>query len=141
MKNKLLFIVVIIAMFVLAACGGNATPTSSGSQSSSSSSAGGGQSSSAMAMSVSKSILLDPALATDADSQSVNSYVYETLVKMQDNAPAPGLVGSVSASEDGLAYTLNLRPGVTFHDGTPVNADAVIANFNRWFDPADAAHG
>jgi peptide/nickel transport system substrate-binding protein len=38
---------------------------------------------------------------------------------------APGLAESWEVSSDGLEYTFNLRQGVTFHDGTPFNADAV----------------
>ena len=34
-------------------------------------------------------------------------------------------------SEDGTQWTFSLRQGVTFHDGVPFNADAVLANFDR----------
>lgn len=140
MKNKVLLVVLITAVFALAACGGQTAPTSNaGGAPSQNAPAGGGQTPAGMA--VSKNILLDPALASDADSQSVIGYVYETLVKMQDNAPVPGLAASVTVAEDGLAYTVTLRAGVKFHDGTPVNAEAVIANFNRWFDPQDTLRG
>jgi peptide/nickel transport system substrate-binding protein len=85
--------------------------------------------------------MLDPALATDADSRTVIGYVYEGLVKMDNNTPAPALASSWTVSGDGLDYIFNLQAGATFHDGSPVNADAVIANFNRWFDPSDPNHG
>jgi peptide/nickel transport system substrate-binding protein len=139
MKNKLLFVVMIVAVLVLAACGNQPTPASTNNGGPATTSANTPAMSSGTP--VSKDILLDPALASDADSLSVIGYVYETLVKTQDNAPVPGLAASVTASEDGLAYTFNLRAGAKFHDGSPVNADAVIANFNRWFDPQDALHG
>lgn len=32
-----------------------------------------------------------------------------------------------------LSYDFTLRSDVTFHDGTPLDATAVCANFNRWF--------
>ena len=38
-------------------------------------------------------------------------------------------------SEDGLTYTFNLREGVTFHDGTPFNAEAVKISYQRLYDP------
>lgn len=146
MKNKFLIVVVLIAMFVLAACGAQATPTAS-------SSGGGNQAqptaaattaattAAATVMNISKNIMLDPALASDADSKTVIGYVYEGLVKLENGSPAPALASSWTVSGDGLDYIFTLRSGATFHDGTPVNADAVITNFNRWFDPKDANHG
>jgi peptide/nickel transport system substrate-binding protein len=135
MKNKMLFVVTAVAVVLLAACGGQSTPTS----------APATQAPSAAPVTagtpVSKNVLLDPALASDADSLSIIGHLYETLVTVQDNAPVPGLAASVTPSEDGLAYTFNLRAGVKFHDGSAVNADAVTANFSRWFDPQDAQHG
>src|SRR5437762_8164622 len=71
----------------------------------------------------------------------VNGYLYEGLVKMESGSPAPALATAWIISEDGLDYIFNLRPGVAFQDGSPLNADAVIANFNRWFDQEDALRG
>src|SRR5579871_4250380 len=45
------------------------------------------------------------------------------------------LATSWSVSQDGRTYTLKLRQGVQFHDGTPFNAQAVVYNFNRMRDP------
>ncbi len=91
--------------------------------------------------SLSKDLVLDPANATDADSLLVVGLIYEGLVSIQSGAIAPTLAESWVVSDDGLDYIFNLRPNVTFHDGTPVNADAVIANFERWFDKDNATHG
>src|SRR5690349_17882163 len=44
----------------------------------------------------------------------------------------PRLATSYSWSPDGMALTLNLRRGVTFHDGTPFNAQAVKVNLDRY---------
>jgi peptide/nickel transport system substrate-binding protein len=88
-----------------------------------------------------KGLLVDPALADGADAKAVIGYVYEGLVRMENGEPAVGLAATADVSEDGLEYTFTLRPGVTFHDGTPFNADAVVTNFNRWFDSADPLHG
>ena len=43
----------------------------------------------------------------------------------------PGLATSWEISEDGTEITFKLREGVTFHDGTAFNAEAVKANFDR----------
>jgi peptide/nickel transport system substrate-binding protein len=43
----------------------------------------------------------------------------------------PALAESYTVSDDGLVYTFKLREGVTFPDGTPFNADAVLFSFDR----------
>lgn len=91
--------------------------------------------------SLSRGLLLDPANAEDADSQLVNSYLYEGLVRLEGDTVVPALALAWTMSDDGLDYIFSLRPGVVFHDGTPFNADAVLANFNRWFDPSDPLRG
>ena len=61
----------------------------------------------------------------------------------------PGLALSWSVdAETQLVWTFRLRPGVSFHDGTPFNADAVLFNLDKLaakdspqFDPAQAAQG
>ena len=35
----------------------------------------------------------------------------------------------------GLTYTFHLKPGVKFTDGTPLNAQAVVDNFDYWTNP------
>ncbi len=46
----------------------------------------------------------------------------------------PGLADSWTISPDGKTYTFILRPDITFHDGTPLNAEAIAFNFNRMLD-------
>lgn len=43
-----------------------------------------------------------------------------------------GLATSWEANEDASVWTFSLREGITFHDGTPFNAEAVAFNFERW---------
>lgn len=83
-------------------------------------------------------VLLDPTLLPVSDAYA---YVYEGLVQVDGDEIAPLLALESTVSDDGLEYILTLRPGVRFHDGTAFNADAVIANFNRWFDPQDELRG
>jgi peptide/nickel transport system substrate-binding protein len=79
---------------------------------------------------------LDPALETSANSLAPASHILEGLTAFEPGTttPVPSLATSWEASEDGLEWTFNLREGVTFHDGTPFNADAVVFNFERWWD-------
>ena len=52
-----------------------------------------------------------------------------------DMEPAPGIATEWDISDDLQTYTFKLRPGVTFHNGTNVNAVAVKWNFERIMDP------
>ena len=53
--------------------------------------------------------------------------VAETLVNADpEGRLVPGLATEWSASEDGLTWRFKLREGVTFHDGTPLTAEAVV---------------
>ena len=51
----------------------------------------------------------------------------------------PGLAESWEISDDNMSVTLHLRDDVTFHDGTPFNADAVAYNLNRIITDPEAA--
>lgn len=77
---------------------------------------------------------LDPSRTTEGEAFKVTKNVFETLLKFEDGGTAiePGLAKSWEPAEDGLTYTFELEEGVKFHDGTDFNADAVVANFERW---------
>ena len=87
---------------------------------------------------------LDPALTSDGESFRILQQAYEPLVDL-----APGttneLVGVLAESWTGepsdTEYVFTLRQGVTFHDGTPFNADAVVANFERWQNMSEEFQG
>ncbi|MGK3953904.1 ABC transporter substrate-binding protein [Microbacterium sp. I2] len=76
---------------------------------------------------------LDPAMANDGETFRVSRQIFEGLVGVEPGTadPAPGLAESWEQSEDGLSYTFQLKEGVTFHDGTDFNAEAVCFNFDR----------
>lgn len=83
---------------------------------------------------------LDPALAADNESFRITRQVFESLVGVDPDtgAPTPGLATEWKVGNNGLTYTFTLREGVTFHDGTEFNAQAVVHNFKRWAElPAD----
>lgn len=77
---------------------------------------------------------LDPAHMKEGDSFHVIANIYETLVNIGEQEPTvvPGLAETWESTDDGLTYTFKLRKGVTFHDKTDFNADAVVKNFERW---------
>ncbi|WP_258802522.1 ABC transporter substrate-binding protein [Pseudarthrobacter sp. NS4] len=78
---------------------------------------------------------LDPALSNDVESQRITRQILEGLVGVDQTTgkPTPLLATEWTESNEGRSYTFKLRTGVMFHDGTPFNAEAVCANFNRWF--------
>ncbi|MDA2807315.1 ABC transporter substrate-binding protein [Nocardiopsis suaedae] len=79
---------------------------------------------------------LDPALANDGETFRVTRQVMETLLVHESGGTEiqGGLAESWEQSEDGTEWTFHLREGVTFHDGEPLDAEAVCANFDRWYN-------
>lgn len=75
---------------------------------------------------------LDPRTTDTQEGYVAAANVYDCLVLYDLGATTirPGLAESWDISEDGLVYTFNLRQGVSFHDGAPFNADAVVTWFN-----------
>lgn len=80
---------------------------------------------------------LDPAGTTTTTVGNMINYFYETLVGYDTgkNEIVPSLATRWQVSRDGLTYTFTLRRGVTFHDGTPMNAAAVKFSLDRILDP------
>lgn len=85
---------------------------------------------------------LDPALTFDGNAVLIGAQIYETLITFAPNdlSPRPGLADEWSVSADGKMWTFNIPPNRKFSDGTTVDAFAVAANFNRWWDPANPHH-
>ena len=55
--------------------------------------------------------------------------VYDRLVSRDaDDVPVPELASDLTPNADFTVWTITVRPGVTFHDGTPLDATAVVAN-------------
>jgi peptide/nickel transport system substrate-binding protein len=75
----------------------------------------------------------DPAQANEGHLAPVYQAVYDTLIKRQpDGSLAPMLATSWEASDGNKTYTLKLRSGVTFTDGTPFDSAAVKANLEHF---------
>jgi peptide/nickel transport system substrate-binding protein len=80
---------------------------------------------------------LDPGVTTSSNTGVILSHVVDPLI-WQDPLGTfhPGLATEWSVNEDATEYTFVLRQDVTFHDGTPLNAEAVKFSFDRIVDPA-----
>ncbi len=78
----------------------------------------------------------DPYDANDTLSQAVAKSFYQGLYGFdKDMKMVPVLADSYTVSDDGLVYTVKLKSGIQFHDGTPFNAEAVKVNFDRVTNP------
>ncbi len=113
----------IIMALILAACGG-------GGQSNNTSSKYNGN----ISVGVDSDIVtLDPLKSTALVDRQVMLNIYDTLVRVDEhNNIQPDLATSWAyTSSDNTKLVFTLRTGVTFTDGTPFNADAVVFNINR----------
>ena len=64
---------------------------------------------------------------------SVAYALYDPLMKRDVNGELkPYLAESMEPSDDLTQWTLKLRPDITFHDGTPLNAEALKSNFDDY---------
>ena len=81
----------------------------------------------------------DPGIGSGSLVQTIRKVMYESLVWMTEEGEIkPLLAVSWMLSTDKKTWTFKLRQGVKFHDGTPFNAAAVKATFDRLLDPAQA---
>ena len=80
---------------------------------------------------------IDPHYTYSELASAVALLVYEMLLILKGDSTDefdPMLAESWEASEDQSTYTFKLYPDVTFHDGTPANAQAVKDSYTRWIE-------
>ena len=58
----------------------------------------------------------------------------------ENGGALPGLAESWEISDDGLTYTFHIREGMSFHDGEPVTADAIVRSMTRPTNPEDPSY-
>ncbi|MGC2261137.1 MAG: ABC transporter substrate-binding protein, partial [Candidatus Sulfotelmatobacter sp.] len=81
-------------------------------------------------------LTMDPADHTASLTMDVLDPIYDCLTRFDQNLDvAPSLATKWSVDSSGTRWTLQLRKGVHFHDGTPFDARAVVDSFNRLLDP------
>ncbi len=79
---------------------------------------------------------LDASIASERNAQNVAWQMFDSLVWANDkNVIEPALATDWEVSEDGTEYTFHLREGVTFHNGEPFNAEAVVYSWERGIQP------
>jgi peptide/nickel transport system substrate-binding protein len=84
---------------------------------------------------------IDPVKIADGGGITVACQAAETLVLSAGDLTAqPVLAESWSPNQDGTVWTFKLRQGVKFHSGKQMNADDVVASFDRLADPANGSN-
>ncbi len=82
--------------------------------------------------------ILDPHRASAPEAGMIFRQIYDSLLYRDSETHdfVPGLASSWQVSNDGLAYTFNLRQDIQFHSGSRFDAQAVARNIDRIYDPA-----
>jgi peptide/nickel transport system substrate-binding protein len=76
---------------------------------------------------------LDPVMTTATTTRDIMRNVYEPLVVMDaNNQVQPVLASGWTVSEDKRTISFTLREGITFHDGSTLDSDDVVASLERW---------
>lgn len=130
---------VVFAALLAAACGGgdddggSAGPTTEGTEAPERQPRKGGE---LVFATESDVATLDVGAAAQPADKVITLGIYDPLTTYVDGELVPFLAETFESSEDLQTYDITLRDGVTFHDGTPLNADAVVQHFDRLKDPA-----
>lgn len=84
--------------------------------------------------------MFDPLYATDGETFRVTRQMTEGLVQYKPGTAdiEPALAESWKPSADALTWTFKIRSGVTFSDGTSLDAAAVCYNFDRMYGQTGA---
>ncbi|MDX2138803.1 MAG: ABC transporter substrate-binding protein [Chloroflexota bacterium] len=74
---------------------------------------------------------IDPATGENYSINAALLSLYDALFIVRGENLEPNLVDTWEISEDATVFTFNLKQNALFHDGSPVNAEAVVYSFNR----------
>ncbi len=76
---------------------------------------------------------IDPVWTTANMASYHGGLVYDTLFRHRLRvSPQPQMVQTVALSDDRRTYTMTLREGLRFSDGSPVTARDCVASIRRW---------
>src|SRR3954471_14434187 len=136
MRGSVRIVVVTMAFAVVAAA---CSSSSSSSGANSGSAAPGTQGGSFSVANCEPATSLIPSNNYESCGTQVYEVLWEPLMTFDaDNNLIPDQAESVAASSDGLTYTIKLKSGYTFHDGTPVDAQSYV---DAWNYAADCTNG
>jgi peptide/nickel transport system substrate-binding protein len=81
---------------------------------------------------------LNPGVAVLSEAYTIFELVYDSMYQLElDGSYSLELAESVDVSDDGTVWTFHLRPGIMFHDGTPLTASDVVFTYNLYQNTAD----
>lgn len=136
LKQLLALSAVLFLTLVLAACTSDSDVEPEGEEGAEGTSAGGQD---LVISEMSDIVSMDPHGNNDVPSSNVRYNLYDGLTVLnEDMEVEPGLATEWEQKDD-TTWSFTLRDDVTFHDGTPFNAEAVVANLNRVRDTAMAS--
>jgi len=140
LRSRSAVLVALLLVGVLMAACGSSTRSSTTATTSNSSSSGSPTRGGSLTIALEANwAAIDPLKGTALDDGSVFSAVYDSLFSLSSTGAAdPDLATSYAVSNGGLTYTIQLRHGVEFQDGTPFNAAAAVVNLERVLNPANA---
>jgi peptide/nickel transport system substrate-binding protein len=152
-----MLIAAVLVGAVLAGCGGSSSSSSSSSGGSTSAATGssgsdsesqttaadtseeGGPPSGTLGWSTAGPTAWDPVVSAAGNDVSDLSLVYASLTRLSPEGEAePALAEKWDFSKDGLTFTIYLKKGLKFTDGTPVDAEAVKINLERGEHESDS---
>lgn len=116
MKQKALYVLVLVALLV-SACGG------------------GGQSAVVRVGWAGSPDTLNPGMAILVEAYTIFELVYDSMYELNlDGSFTLSLAESVSTSDDGLVWTYKIRDGLKWHDGQPLTAEDIAFSYNLYKD-------
>lgn len=146
-KTKLLAVLLTAAMGALTACGGSGSSETTAAASGESQAA---ETTAAVELAEGESVsqdtditaamlvdftTMDPMDTSDTLSGGIQRLMMDGLFGFDDDMKIiPMLATDYEANDDATEFTIHLREGIQFSDGTPWNAEAAKANFDRWGD-------
>ncbi len=87
-------------------------------------------------------VTYDPRVTQSRHEEQVIVQMFDQLIAADaEGTLHPGLATSWEVADDNTSITLQLRDDVTFHDGTPFNAEAVKFTFDTIVDPGTGSQG
>ncbi|MBP2242557.1 peptide/nickel transport system substrate-binding protein [Cytobacillus eiseniae] len=138
MKRNWVVLITLLAAIFLAACSSGGTSSEPNNENSNKGASGGEDV--LTYASLSDAVGLSPILTNDGASANITDHVYEKLFERNGETMEiePQLAESYE-NPDENTWTIKLKQGIKFHDGTPFNAEAVKYTFDKLRDPATAA--